>query len=106
MNLRALITTKTAELDQLIQQLQLIDQVLTHVEHGTEQIEQVLKDLTSRDELVYAEATLDSALQSACRFSSSIPTCAKKVKQSEDTIEEEEEEKIHYSLLAKFNPSK
>lgn len=105
MNLRALITTKTAELDQLIQQLRLIDQVLTHVEHGTEQIEQVLKDLTSRDELVYAEATLNSALQSACLLSSSIPTCAKKVKQSEDTIEEEEE-KIHYSLLAKFNPSK
>ena len=105
MNLRALITTKTAELDQLIQQLRLIDQVLTHVEHGTEQIEQVLKDLTSRVELVYAEATLNSALQSACLLSSSIPTCAKKVKQSEDTIEEEEE-KIHYSLLAKFNPSK
>ncbi|RCH86165.1 signal transducing kinase of the PAK [Rhizopus azygosporus] len=78
MNLRALITTKTAELDQLIQQLRLIDQVLTHVEHGTEQIEQVLKDLTSRDELVYAEATLNSALQSACLLSSSIPTCAKK----------------------------
>ncbi|CEG74351.1 hypothetical protein RMATCC62417_09586 [Rhizopus microsporus] len=78
MNLRALITTKTAELDQLIQQLRLIDQVLTHVEHGTEQIEQVLRDLTSRDELVYAEATLDSALQSTCRLSSFIPTCAKK----------------------------
>lgn len=43
----------------------MIDKALTQVEYGTEQIEIVLKD-SRMDHLVYAEATLDSALESAC----------------------------------------
>ncbi|KAG1451481.1 hypothetical protein G6F56_008073 [Rhizopus delemar] len=64
-NLQILLSTKTAELNNLVQQLEMIDKALTQVEYGTEQIEIVLKD-SRMDHLVYAEATLDSALESAC----------------------------------------
>lgn len=68
MNLRSLLTQKTAQLNELVRQLELIDDVLIHVEEGTEQIELVLKDVISagHDKLLHAEATLDSAIQSAC----------------------------------------
>ncbi|KAG1052711.1 hypothetical protein G6F46_008041 [Rhizopus delemar] len=63
-NLRTLLAQKTAELNGLIQQLDLINQVLMDMEYGTGQIESVLKDLRL-DKAVYAEATLESAIQSA-----------------------------------------
>lgn len=68
MNLRSLLTLKTAQLNELVRQLELIDGVLVNVEEGTEQIELVLKDVISagQDKLLHAEATLDSAIQSAC----------------------------------------
>ncbi|KAG2235724.1 hypothetical protein INT48_009139 [Thamnidium elegans] len=67
MNLRSLLSYKTAELNQLVSQLELIDQVLVNVENGTEQIELVLKDVISagQEKLLDAEATLDSAIKSA-----------------------------------------
>ncbi|OAD03058.1 hypothetical protein MUCCIDRAFT_109912 [Mucor lusitanicus CBS 277.49] len=70
LNLRSLLTLKTAELNELVHQLELIDQVLMNVENGTEQIEIVLKDVivskNQQDKLLDAEATLDSAIKSAC----------------------------------------
>jgi hypothetical protein len=70
-NLRSLLNNKTVELNELISQLELIDQVLTNVENGTEQIELVLKDVikAGKDKLLDAEATLDSAIQSASSLS-------------------------------------
>ncbi|KAI8640813.1 hypothetical protein BD408DRAFT_483837 [Parasitella parasitica] len=69
LNLRSLLTLKTAELNQLVHQLELIDQVLTNVENGTEQIETVLKNVLSsknqQHKLADAEATLDTAIKSA-----------------------------------------
>ncbi|GAA5808248.1 hypothetical protein MFLAVUS_001636 [Mucor flavus] len=67
MNLRSLLSYKTAELNELVSQLELIDQVLVNVENGTEQIELVLKDVISagQEKLLDAEATLDSAIKSA-----------------------------------------
>ncbi|GAA5804486.1 hypothetical protein HPULCUR_009981 [Helicostylum pulchrum] len=67
MNLRSLLSYKTAELTQLVSQLELIDQVLVNVENGTEQIELVLQDVITagQDKLLDAEATLDSAIKSA-----------------------------------------
>lgn len=65
MNLRSLLSLKAAELNQLVCQLELIDQVLVNVEHGTEQIELVLKDVISAEKLLDAEASLDSAIKSA-----------------------------------------
>jgi hypothetical protein len=72
-NLRSLLTYKTAELNEIIHDLQLIDQVLTNVENGTEQIETVLKEVVNSTgqqdtKLLDAEATLDSAIQSAYRL--------------------------------------
>lgn len=66
-NLRSLLCYKTAQLNELVSQLQLIDQVLFNVEHGTEQIELVLKDVISagQEKLLHAQATLDSAIKSA-----------------------------------------
>lgn len=74
MNLRSLLTYKTVELNELVHQLELIDQVLINVENGTEQIELVLKDVLNagKDKLLDAEATLDSALKSACSLCSVI----------------------------------
>ncbi|KAG1113661.1 hypothetical protein G6F42_014401 [Rhizopus arrhizus] len=70
LNLRSLLTLKTVELNELVHQLELIDQVLMNVENGTEQIEIVLKDVLvskdQQDKLLNAEATLDSAIKSAC----------------------------------------
>ncbi|CEP18746.1 hypothetical protein [Parasitella parasitica] len=70
LNLRSLLTLKSAELNQLVHQLELIDQVLANVENGTEQMEIVLKDVLSsknqQHKLVDAEATLDTAIKSAC----------------------------------------
>lgn len=67
-NLRSLLCYKTAQLNELVSQLELIDQVLFNVEHGTEQIELVLKDVISagQEKLLHAQATLDSAIKSAC----------------------------------------
>jgi ABC-type transporter Mla subunit MlaD len=67
------LTCKTAELNEIIHELKLIDQVLTNVENGTEQIETVLKDVVNSTgqqdtKLLHAEATLDSAIQSAYRL--------------------------------------
>ncbi|KAK4516525.1 meiotic recombination [Mucor velutinosus] len=70
LNLRSLLTLKTVELNELVHQLELIDQVLMNVENGTEQIEIVLKDVlvskNQQDKLLNAEATLDSAIKTAC----------------------------------------
>ncbi|RCH93485.1 hypothetical protein CU098_007485 [Rhizopus stolonifer] len=67
-NLRSLLTCKSAELNELVRQLELIDQALTSVENGTEYIEVVLQDTCSSDKLLDAEAALDSAIQSASRL--------------------------------------
>lgn len=76
-NLRSLLCYKTAQLNELVSQLQLIDQVLFNVEHGTEQIELVLKDVISagQEKLLHAQATLDSAIKSACSLYSVIILC-------------------------------
>ncbi|KAG0749527.1 hypothetical protein G6F57_005197 [Rhizopus arrhizus] len=62
--LRKLLITKATELEELVQQLNLINQVLNDVEYGTKQTEDVLKEMRL-DKISFAEATLDSALQSA-----------------------------------------
>lgn len=58
-------------MNEILSQLKLIDQVLTRVEHGTERIENIIQGVLScttnqDDKLLDAEATLDSALKSAC----------------------------------------
>ncbi|KAG1462428.1 hypothetical protein G6F55_002969 [Rhizopus delemar] len=62
--LRKLLITKATELDELVQQLNLINQVLNDVEYGTKQTEDVLKEM-KLDKISFAEATLNSAFQSA-----------------------------------------
>jgi hypothetical protein len=57
--------TKTGEMNQLVAQLELIQQVLTKVEYGTQQIENVLKEMGQGEKLLHAEASLDVAIQSA-----------------------------------------
>ncbi|KAI8147260.1 hypothetical protein BJV82DRAFT_575987 [Fennellomyces sp. T-0311] len=69
-NLRSLLTLKTAELNELIAQLELANQAIINVESTTTQIESMLKDLGLSGErnesvLMHAEATLDSAIKSA-----------------------------------------
>ncbi|KAI9264466.1 hypothetical protein BY458DRAFT_514115 [Sporodiniella umbellata] len=93
MNLHALLTTKTAELNELVQQLKTIDRVLADVENGTEQIERVLKD-SQVGHLVYAEATLDSALESACTL------CGTSNKSDK---EKEEEETTKVAVMNQLN---
>lgn len=70
LNLRSLLTLKTVELNELVHQLELIDRVLINVENGTEEIEIALKDVlvskNQHDKLLNAEATLNSAIKSAC----------------------------------------
>ncbi|KAF7730707.1 hypothetical protein EC973_001656 [Apophysomyces ossiformis] len=70
-NLRSILTMKTAELNELIAQLEMTNQAITHVESTTAQIETMLKDLgltessTRESLLLNAEASLDSAIKSA-----------------------------------------
>ncbi|KAI8983575.1 hypothetical protein BDB01DRAFT_130041 [Pilobolus umbonatus] len=66
-NLKSMLNVKTAEFNELIQQLTIIDQVLTSVERGAEQVELVLTDSmgTEQAKLINAEACLDSAIRSA-----------------------------------------
>lgn len=68
-NLRSILTLKTAELNELIAQLELTNQAIVNVESTTSQIETMLKDLGLSNEretlLMNAEATLDSAIKSA-----------------------------------------
>ncbi|KAI9313030.1 hypothetical protein BX666DRAFT_1978820 [Dichotomocladium elegans] len=69
-NLRSILTLKTAELNELIAQLELTNQAITNVELTTTQIEAMLKDLglsvSERESLlIHAEQRLDSAIKSA-----------------------------------------
>lgn len=68
-NLRSILTLKTAELNELLAQLELTNQAITTVESTTTQIESMLKEFgLSPDKeslLVNAEASLDSAIKSA-----------------------------------------
>ena len=69
-NLRSLLTLKTAELNELVAQLELANQAIFNVESTTTQIESMLKDLGLSGErnesvLMHAEATLDSAIKTA-----------------------------------------
>ncbi|KAI7857527.1 hypothetical protein BDC45DRAFT_566504 [Circinella umbellata] len=69
-NLRSILTLKTAELNELVAQLELANQAIINVDTTTTQIESMLKDMGlsgERDEsvLMHAEATLDSAIKSA-----------------------------------------
>ena len=68
-NLRSILTLKTAELNEILAQLELTNQAITTVESTTTQIEAMLKDfgLASDKEnlLINAEASLDSAIKSA-----------------------------------------
>ena len=64
------MTLKTAELNELVAQLELANQAIINVDTTTTQIESMLKDMGlsgERDEsvLMHAEATLDSAIKSA-----------------------------------------
>ena len=52
MNLRSLLTCKSAELNELVQQLEWIDQVLTRLENGTEYMEMMLQESCSTDKLL------------------------------------------------------
>lgn len=70
MNLRSILTLKTAELNELLAQLELTNQAITTVESTTAQIEAMLKDLGLSDSakeslLINAGACLDSAIKSA-----------------------------------------
>lgn len=68
-NLRSILTLKTAELNELLAQLELTHQAITTVESTTTQIEGMLKEFgLSPDKeslLMNAEASLDSAIKSA-----------------------------------------
>ncbi|ORX56240.1 hypothetical protein DM01DRAFT_1382518 [Hesseltinella vesiculosa] len=71
-NLRSILTMKTAELQELLAQLELTNQAISQVETTTTNIEAMLKDLglsnnasQARDLLVNAQASLDSAIKSA-----------------------------------------
>ncbi|KAI9272006.1 hypothetical protein BY458DRAFT_586433 [Sporodiniella umbellata] len=69
MNLRSILTLKTAELNELLAQLELTNQAITTVESTTAQIEIMLKDLglsdATKESLLNAGASLDSAIKSA-----------------------------------------
>lgn len=70
MNLRSILTLKTAELNELLAQLELTNQAIATVESTTAQIEAMLKDLglsnsAKESLLMNAEACLDSAIKSA-----------------------------------------
>lgn len=80
-NLRSILTLKTAELNELIAQLELTNQAIVNVESTTTQIEHMLKDLGlsgERDEsvLMHAEASLDSAIKSASHLYKRRPSMA------------------------------
>ncbi|KAI8369861.1 hypothetical protein EDC96DRAFT_503625 [Choanephora cucurbitarum] len=69
-NLRSILTLKTAELNELLAQLELTNQAITNVESTTSQIEHMLRDFgisdpTKESLLIDAEASLDSAIKSA-----------------------------------------
>ncbi|GAN10622.1 hypothetical protein MAM1_0377c10166 [Mucor ambiguus] len=70
-NLRSILTLKTAELNELLAQLELTNQAITTVESTTTQIEAMLKefglstDNSKESLLINAEASLDSAIKSA-----------------------------------------
>ncbi|KAG0166905.1 hypothetical protein DFQ28_006807 [Apophysomyces sp. BC1034] len=70
-NLRSILTLKTAELNELLAQLELTNQVILNVESSTAQIESVLQEMGISDDpmrasmLINAEACLDSAIKSA-----------------------------------------
>lgn len=70
-NLRSILTLKTAELNELLAQLELTNQAITVVESTTTQIEAMLKefglstDNSKESLLINAEASLDSAIKSA-----------------------------------------
>ncbi|KAI8890309.1 hypothetical protein K501DRAFT_319953 [Backusella circina FSU 941] len=68
-NLRSILTLKTAELNELLAQLELTHQAITSVEMTTSQIETMLKDLGLNNHpqklIIDAEASLDSAIKSA-----------------------------------------
>lgn len=70
-NLRSILTLKTAELNELLAQLELTNQAITTVESTTTQIEAMLKefglsaDISKESLLINAEASLDSAIKSA-----------------------------------------
>lgn len=69
-NLRSILTLKTAELNELLAQLELTNQAITTVENTTTQIETMLKDFGLSAEskeslLINAEASLDSAIKTA-----------------------------------------
>lgn len=68
-NLRSILTLKTAELNELLAQLELTHQAISSVELTTSQIETMLKDLGLNNHpsklIIDAEASLDSAIKSA-----------------------------------------
>lgn len=65
-NLRSILTLKTAELNELLAQLELTNQAITNVETTTSQIEHLLRDIDpTKESLFHAEASLDSAIKSA-----------------------------------------
>lgn len=68
-NLRSILTLKTAELNEILAQLELTNQAISTVESTTTQIESMLKDFGLAPDkeslLVNAEASLDSAIKSA-----------------------------------------
>ncbi|KAI8330106.1 hypothetical protein BC941DRAFT_441537 [Chlamydoabsidia padenii] len=88
-NLRSILTLKTAELNELMAQLEMTNQAITNVESTTGHIETMLKELglssalscgssttgtdgpSTRDLLISAEASLDSAIKSAIHIYSS-----------------------------------
>ncbi|CAO3693300.1 unnamed protein product [Rhizopus stolonifer] len=83
--LRTLLTVKTAELNQLVQQLQMIDEVLTDAEYGTEQVENVLKEV-KMDRMSYAALdpvfdTHDTMKKTRCEDSLLINKLKTKLKQ-------------------------
>ncbi|KAI8879865.1 hypothetical protein K501DRAFT_192631 [Backusella circina FSU 941] len=70
-NLRSILTLKTAELSELVAQLEMTHQAITNVEMTTTQIETMLKEFGLSNDpsrttmLINAEASLDSAIKSA-----------------------------------------
>lgn len=67
-NLRSILTLKTAELNELVAQLELTNQAIINVEQTTTQTEAILKDMgiVADDRLLMeAHASLDRAIKSA-----------------------------------------
>ncbi|KAI7885327.1 hypothetical protein K492DRAFT_123965 [Lichtheimia hyalospora FSU 10163] len=110
-NLRSILTLKTAELNELIAQLELTNQAIVNVESTTTQIEHMLKDLGlsgERDEsvLMHAEASLDSAIKSASHLYKRRPSMASNGSNGGSTplsMDQDQQQRREQRMSARFS---